>query len=606
MLGLILVGVVLLPGPSHMSASADMPTPAFVQQVSAHKLNVTSVAVTPSAAVSANNRIVVEVGVWNAAHATAKSVTDAAGNNYTEVVNFAAADGTEQSVWTAPVTAGAGTKPAITVTPTSKADVGVAALEYSGLSVLGGSASIDTKATAYGVTGNAAATTVSSGATAAVSSANEMAVSFYADSGFGDTLTAGDGLTKRVSVAPTSDMELLVEDRLTMAGDTPNGGVGTGKNTYWLMSTVVFRTAATTGPTIPGAPTGVQANPGNGSATVTWSAPSDGGSPITSYTVTPYAGATAQTPIVVSPPTLTTTISGLTNGTAYTFTVSATNAIGPGPASAASAAVTPGQSPAGQWTSLATSPIVAVHDMLLPNGKFLQFDGWQQPQPTYVFDPSSNSYTEVDAPDSIFCAGNAFLPDGRVITIGGYGILKGGNLGIKDTAIFDPATSTWSRAADMNLDRWYPTITELGDGRYVAISGNSKDDKTWADTPEVYNPSTNTWTLLSRVSTPQVHEEEYPFSYLAPNGKVFTIGPSEDQSFFLDVDNQTWSPVGTSGVVNASSVEYLPGKILYSGGAPSVISTTNSTNTTAVIDLTASTPAWRRTASMPRTASTTR
>lgn len=75
--------------------------------------------------------------------------------------------------------------------------------------------------------------------------------------------------------------------------------------------------------------------------------------------------------------------------------------------------------------------------MLLPNGKFLQFDGWQQPQPTYVFDPASNTYTEAGAPDSIFCAGNALLPDGRVITIGGYGSLKGGNLGIKDTAIFD-------------------------------------------------------------------------------------------------------------------------------------------------------------------------
>lgn len=597
-LGLVLVGVVLLPGPSHMSASADMPTPAFVQQVSAHKLNVTSVAVTPTGSLNANDRLVVEVGIWNSAHATAKSVVDAAGNTYTKVANFAAADGTEQSVWTAPVAAGAGTKPAITVTPTSKADVGVAVVEYSGLSALGGAAAVDTKATAAGLTGSAAATTVSSGATGTVSGANELAVSFYADSGFGDTLTAGDGLTKRVSVAPASDMELLVEDRLTMPGDTPNGGVGTGKNTYWLMSTVVFRTAATTGPTVPGPPTGVQANPGNASATVTWSAPADGGSPLTAYAVTPWVGSTAQAPVVVSPPTPTATISGLTNGTAYTFTVSATNAIGTGPASAPSAAVTPGQTPAGQWTSLATSPIVAVHDMLLANGKFLQFDGWQQPQPTYVFDPASNTYTETDAPDSIFCAGNAFLPDGRVITIGGYGTLKGGNLGIKDTAIFDPATSSWTRAADMHLDRWYPTLTELSDGRYVAISGNSTDPNTWADTPEVYDPTANTWTLLSKVSTPQVHEEEYPFSYLAPNGKVFTIGPSEDQSFFLDVDNQTWASVGASGVVNGSSVMYLPGKILYSGGAPSVINTTNSTNTTAVIDLTAPTPAWRKTGPM--------
>ena len=42
-----------------------------------------------------------------------------------------------------------------------------------------------------------------------------------------------------------------------------------------------------------------------------------------------------------SPPATTTTVTGLTNGTAYTFKVSATNAVGTGPASAASNAVTP-------------------------------------------------------------------------------------------------------------------------------------------------------------------------------------------------------------------------------------------------------------------------
>src|SRR5207245_7197580 len=38
--------------------------------------------------------------------------------------------------------------------------------------------------------------------------------------------------------------------------------------------------------TVPDAPTNVSATPGSGSATVTWQAPFDGGSPITQYTVT--------------------------------------------------------------------------------------------------------------------------------------------------------------------------------------------------------------------------------------------------------------------------------------------------------------------------------
>ncbi len=98
-----------------------------------------------------------------------------------------------------------------------------------------------------------------------------------------------------------------------------------------------------TGPTAPAAPTGVVAVAGNASAAVSWTAPSNGGSTITSYTITPYIGAVAQTATTItgSPPTTSASITGLTNGTAYTFTVTATNAMGTGPASAPSAAVTP-------------------------------------------------------------------------------------------------------------------------------------------------------------------------------------------------------------------------------------------------------------------------
>jgi hypothetical protein len=100
-------------------------------------------------------------------------------------------------------------------------------------------------------------------------------------------------------------------------------------------------------PTAPGAPTGASATAGNASATVNWTAPSNGGSAITSYTVTPFIGATAQTPVTVTgtPPATSTTVTGLTNGTSYTFTVSATNAVGTGPASSPSNAVTPNVAP---------------------------------------------------------------------------------------------------------------------------------------------------------------------------------------------------------------------------------------------------------------------
>ena len=58
--------------------------------------------------------------------------------------------------------------------------------------------------------------------------------------------------------------------------------------------------------------------------------------------MTPFIGATAQTPVQVNDGSATSaTVNGLTNGMAYTFKVTATNSIGTGPASAASSAVTP-------------------------------------------------------------------------------------------------------------------------------------------------------------------------------------------------------------------------------------------------------------------------
>src|SRR5262249_9698503 len=101
-------------------------------------------------------------------------------------------------------------------------------------------------------------------------------------------------------------------------------------------------------PGVPGAPTGGTATAGNGSANVSWPAPSNnGGSTITKYTVTPFIGSTAQTPVTVtgSPPATSTTVPGLTNGTSYTFTVTATNATGTSPASAPSNSLTPNNLP---------------------------------------------------------------------------------------------------------------------------------------------------------------------------------------------------------------------------------------------------------------------
>lgn len=109
----------------------------------------------------------------------------------------------------------------------------------------------------------------------------------------------------------------------------------TGATNYWV--DVLFTPA---GP--PGQVTGVTASASPGAATVSWSAPANGG-PVTSYVITPYANGVAQptTTLNGNPPATTTKLEGLTGGVQYTFAVQATNASGAGTVSSPSNAVTP-------------------------------------------------------------------------------------------------------------------------------------------------------------------------------------------------------------------------------------------------------------------------
>ncbi len=137
-----------------------------------------------------------------------------------------------------------------------------------------------------------------------------------------------------------------------------NGFVIPPPTTTTTTTTTIAPPPPTTTPppptTTPGAPTSVFATSSeNTQSVVTWVAPaSTGGAVITGYTVTSSTG--GHTCAWTSGP-LSCTVTGLTNGTSYTFSVTARNANGTGSASVASGSVTPSTTPGAPTSVSATS-----------------------------------------------------------------------------------------------------------------------------------------------------------------------------------------------------------------------------------------------------------
>ena len=137
---------------------------------------------------------------------------------------------------------------------------------------------------------------------------------------------AGNTTSTSLTVGSLSSGTTYEFGVFAVATDATNGAIGT-------------TTATTNAVFPPSAPLNVSATAGNASATVTWQAPASSGTfPVTSYEVksSPSGGS-----CLVQAPTLTCDITGLTNGTTYTFEVRALNGAGWGPWSPPSNAVTP-------------------------------------------------------------------------------------------------------------------------------------------------------------------------------------------------------------------------------------------------------------------------
>lgn len=248
----------------------------------------------------------------------------------------------------------------------------------------------------------------------------------------------------------------------------------------------------------------------------------------------------------------------------------------------------------GQWSTLATtmpftttqsatwgtvmSGLNPIHMALLHTNQILMVGGSQNcPPPTTgcaaqdnyplgagIFDLASQKINPIALNKDWFCNGMSIMPDGRVLLSGGtkaYGQLapvgQGGGLlpflGLPDSAIFDPTQVNDGFQVNPPTagGRWYPTVTELGNGSMMSTSGLLDTYGTAAtnynntnNTSEIWNGAawSNPIPLASVYpqSTQQMIFFLYPRLHLLPTGHLFMSEP-DSATMDFNPNTNTWS-----------------------------------------------------------------
>ncbi len=271
--------------------------------------------------------------------------------------------------------------------------------------------------------------------------------------------------------------------------------------------------------------------------------------------------------------------------------------------SASRVAATPDQ--VGKWSGVYDWPVVAIHASLLPSGKVLAYDSVPgQAGATETFTgPHDGTRVTLWTPNgdqagshvsannnlkaNLFCSGHTTLTDGRIFAAGGN--FDSTLAGIKQTHVFNPSNNTWNAEGNMQVARWYPSVTPTEKGE-VLITGGLTDPPAGGlptDKPEV-RATNGSLRVLTGAASQTASNRIYGWLHQAPNGKIAYLGP-ESKLRYLDVNgNGAWSDIGErDGIPRSygSFAMYEPGKVLISGGG-------NFNNSAVVVDLNQGTSAF--------------
>ena len=141
----------------------------------------------------------------------------------------------------------------------------------------------------------------------------------------------------------------------------------------------------------------------------------------------------------------------------------------------------------------------------------------------------------------LYCSGQSFLPDGRVLVTGGNKRwLSNGYSGWEGILTFNPWTETWTVQDDeMARGRWYPSQVLTGDGRTLIMAGDDETGQATVGEIEVFRPDPaidGTGGVVERLGTTDYPFSYYPFLFTLPSGQILHAGPGGWEPSLIDPD----------------------------------------------------------------------
>lgn len=229
-------------------------------------------------------------------------------------------------------------------------------------------------------------------------------------------------------------------------------------------------------------------------------------------------------------------------------------------------------------------PRIGVAKLMVIGGRDCNLDATGSAE---IFDSATQTWQRT-ADMSVGRVGESatLLLDGRVLVAGGATGGAQNATALASAEIYDPVSNTWTATGSMHIARGLHSAGLLPSGKVIVTGGKCGSSCVTASA-EIYDPATGTWSMTASLSAPRLFSASLTLTpQLGFAERLFLVagGGMQATAEAYDETTATWKPAGTMNELHddAQLVPIAPGKLLIAGGF-SVTGTTY--NDTAAAEL---------------------